>query len=102
MDLWIRSQNKEKLIKVNNVCLGYAEKLNMYYLGVFYDDLQILGKYKTKERALEILNQIQDFISFAEFDNVSAGRYEEAQINAIRYLSRNLSKVGKVFYMPEE
>ena len=62
MDLWIRSQNKEKLIKVNNVCLGYAEKLNMYYLGVFYDDLQILAKYKTKERALEILDDIQNYL----------------------------------------
>ena len=48
------------------------------------------------------MKEIQDFISFAEFDNVPGGRYEEAQINAIRYLSRNLSKVGKVFYMPEE
>ena len=98
MDLWIRSQNGELLTKVENIKIDCC---NGYYRILVNDNTEV-AKYERERRALEILNKIQDFISFAEFDNVPSGRYEEAQINAIRYLSRNLSKVGKVFYMPEE
>jgi hypothetical protein len=98
MDLWIRSQNGELLTKVENTKIDCC---NGYYRILVNNSTEV-AKYGTEKRALEILNRIQDFISFAEFDDVPSGRYEEAQINAIRYLSRNLSKVGKVFYMPEE
>lgn len=97
MDLWIRSQNEEKLIKVNNICLGYAEKLNMYYLGVFYDDLQILGKYKTKERALEILDDIQDFINVEiNIQGVSP------EIADLYIKGAILESTQKIYEMPEE
>ena len=98
MDLWIRSQNRELLTKVESIKIDCC---NGYYR-ILVNDSTNVAKYETEQRALEILNRIQDIISFAEFDDVPSGRYEEAQINAIRYLSRNLSKVGKVFYMPEE
>ena len=97
MDLWIRSQDRKVLRKANHLKI---EKQGDKYC--ITEMATIYGKYDSEERAIEILNKIQDFISFAEFDNVPAARYEEAQIDAIRYLSRNLSKVGKVFYMPEE
>lgn len=83
MDLWIRSQNREKLIKVNNICLGYAEKLNMYYLGVFYDDLHMLGKYKTKERAMEILDEIQGILKPKGIIKLD-GMYKPKDIERIR------------------
>ena len=63
MELWIRSQDKEKLEKVSNV--QYYFKANSYgpggehYVGTFFDNLCILGKYSTKERALEVLDEIQ-------------------------------------------
>jgi hypothetical protein len=64
MELWIRSQDKESLIKVSNVVLReqispYMDRTKIYYLEVCYDNLQTLGKYKTKERALEVLDEIQ-------------------------------------------
>ena len=101
MDLWIRSQNGNLLTKVENIRIDRnGDAYFIFNYGSVHE--MCLGRYKTEQRALEILNKIQNFISSAEFDNVPSGRYEEAQINAIRYLSRNLSKVGKVFYMPEE
>lgn len=56
MELWIRSQDKLKLTKVDYL---YVDKLNdlLNRCGVKTGDL-ILGIYKTKERALEVLDKI--------------------------------------------
>ena len=65
MNLWIRSQDKERLIKVSNVQYTYrkgdlySDVRGKHYIGTYYDNLEILGEYTTKERALEILNEIQ-------------------------------------------
>lgn len=69
MELWIRSQDKEDLIKVDNLGLAYREKYNFmdkigdidnYCICQFIDDYHIkLGTYKTKERAIEVLDEIE-------------------------------------------
>lgn len=69
MNLWIRSQDREKLLKVDglqyqnckleeNVSVETNAILGFY--GSFEND--ILGEYKTKERALEILDEIQNIL----------------------------------------
>lgn len=64
MNLWIRSQDKEDL--VNNPLRIYYD---CNYEGVHkvvantYDETIYLGTYKTKERALEILNEIQNILN---------------------------------------
>ena len=54
MELWIRSADKEILLKVNELEI----EENMI---IAFDDCkhQCLGTYKTKERALEVLDEIQ-------------------------------------------
>ena len=63
MDLWIRSQDKDSLIKV--------EKIELIYDCLCSDDIQlihietdkgIIGSYSTKERALEVLDEIQNIL----------------------------------------
>lgn len=62
MELWIRSQDKEVLILANhldiyNVCFdGEIKTWNIEESGVD------LGEYRTKERVLEILDEIQELI----------------------------------------
>lgn len=72
MDLWIRSQDKETLIKCENVSIDNEN----YVLGnlVSDDNKSIcdywrLGHYKTKERALEVLDEIQKYILLPNTDN---------------------------------
>ncbi len=58
MELWIRSQNKIGITKVNNIQIeehGYS-----FIRSYDYDGSSTkLGIYKTKERALEVLDEIQ-------------------------------------------
>lgn len=66
MDLWIRSQDREKL-RINPE-LEIYEYGNEKFLvidtkgNVIYDKAKILGEYKTKERALEVLDEIQKIL----------------------------------------
>lgn len=58
MELWIRSQNTTRLKKVGNLQMIYNEedKELPYYIN---DGYEHLGAYKTKERALKVLDDIQ-------------------------------------------
>ena len=60
MNLWVRSQDRECLINISNI--QYVYKNNMHGLGTYYDNLKILGTYKTKERAIEVLDEIQNIL----------------------------------------
>lgn len=70
MDLWVRSQDKEKLGKI---CLiEYSKDDYGYHLFGWHDkfDGHSLGTYKSKERALEILDEIQNILNPRLFVNV--------------------------------
>lgn len=69
MDLWIISQNKELLMKC--VEIRYNQKGDDHSI-LSYDtrgDYRILGKYKTKERALEVLDEIRYLLQNAYVGN---------------------------------
>ena len=88
MDLWIRSQDREFLFKVDNVyvykeCVKYEEN----HSGTIYN----LGIYKTTERALEVLEEIQNALLNRWANNVI---YENCYDNE---RPRNL-----VYQMPKE
>ena len=100
MDLWIRSQQKNILQKVSKLYVTtYAEE-NGY--GVYdiqeVDDCDIpLGFYETRERALEVLDEIQRLISLDLLnENIS---YQEADI----YLkTAMLDRMARIYEMPKE
>ena len=63
MNLWIRSQSCENLI--NNPLrihyeIGYNEEHRIY--ANTYDECILIGKYATKERALEVMDEIQNIV----------------------------------------
>ena len=57
MELWVRSQDKEVLMNVNHLYLS-----NNGIVGFCQSTFTspILGTYKTKERALEVLDEINE------------------------------------------
>ena len=58
MELWIRSQDRERLTKVHDLRIYYAKQEDVWVI----EDCDDLAFYKTKERALEVLDEIEQFI----------------------------------------
>lgn len=68
MELWIRSQDKSSIVKVDNLYVSVGNYI-CYYVekgkevpGTYYRPSGELGRYKTKERAIEILDEIQNIL----------------------------------------
>ena len=75
MELGVRSQDKLKLVKVNYV-YAIENKINSFSIyGETIDSAPIIGRYETKERAIEVLDEIQNYILLPNTDN-SAYVYE--------------------------
>lgn len=63
MELWIRSQDKEKLLKCDDIALV---KRNWYEIVGYFDkgtEYEVLGVYENYEKALSVLNEIQNHIN---------------------------------------
>ena len=58
MELWIRSQDRKKLMKVDEVKIETVKDGNTF----IYSHATDLGTYETKERALEVLEEIQNIL----------------------------------------
>lgn len=65
MELWIRSQDKEVLTRVVDIWKD-ADKNEIWSKSSFATK-NCLGIYKTKERALEVLDEIQDELIGSDF-----------------------------------
>ena len=83
MNLWIRSQDKKEFRPNPKFGIDMVEN-DCYIVDRYsFDDGIILGKYSTKERALEVLDEIQSLlierVNFCEFiiDNKFTSRVYE-------------------------
>lgn len=81
MELWVRSQDKMNLVQIKQISLNYQDNKQVIanYVPEQYENsacyFELLGTYKTKERALEVLDEIQNYILLPNTDN-SAYIYE--------------------------
>ena len=63
MDLWILNQEKDALTKVSYIHYSYFyDKANDEQLHIITNDDYDFGFYKTKQRALEVLGEIQKLL----------------------------------------
>ena len=66
MSIWVRSQDKEFLMKVDNINLGLdVDTDEPTRIFTFVDGTVTsftLGTYKSKERAIEVLDEIEESI----------------------------------------
>lgn len=65
MDLWIRSQDRDDLIKVYDIWIDDTNMVEQGYVSIMANSNFSfeLGVYKTKDRALEVLDEIESFIN---------------------------------------
>ena len=90
--MWIRSQDKKTLVKADKLIIGYDKDEKVYEIHNVYDSL---GIYKSKERAIEVLDEIQERIS-PKFNY--KGNNEEADLFIKTQI---LNSMIAVYQMPE-
>ena len=111
MDLWIRSQSKLGLYKIDEIYIDDRDFGNediQYYI---MTSCIVLGKYKTKERALQVLDEIHNILQpriiYREpeinYDDMIQSLSENVVIKANQKIDMELKQAGQVVYqMPEE
>lgn len=89
MDLWIRSQDEEFLMKIDNINLGLDVDSNeSYRLFTFVGGAVTsftLGIYKSRERALEVLDEIQKKINDIHKDYLLCCMREKGSYEVIAF-----------------
>ena len=74
--MWIRSQDKKNLVKIRQIGVNYQDNKQIIanYTPELYENsggyYELLGTYKTKERAIEVLDEIQDLLQNAYVGNL--------------------------------
>ena len=74
MELWIRNQDRENLVKVE--LLEIKRGKDCMIITIFQNKVAHLGIYKTKERALEVLDEIQDLMRSLSNSDLKIIQYE--------------------------
>lgn len=80
----VRSQDKTNLMEVNKI------EINNNQIYVIFDDVfntKKIGDYESKERAMQVLDMIQNFIE-------NGTKYDYITANKVRY------NVNRIFQMP--
>jgi hypothetical protein len=91
--MWIRSQNKRQLSNVDSIWHTGGDNPNIY--GGAGGECECLGTYKSEERALEVIDEIQYSIRVIEAGRLIA--ITDVSATEIRRLKDVL-----VFEMPKE
>ncbi len=75
--MWIRSQNKETLANADKLYIGKNNNKYTINFDTYIDGWYILGTYKSKERAIEVLDEIQTWIERYEANknNLFSGHF---------------------------
>ena len=90
--MWIRTQDKEALIYPNNFYIMKTRGEEKYEISYFDGDSFVkLGFYKSKERAIEVLDEIQNKIEG-----------KRVLIDAYGAIKIKKKDNNKVYQMPEE
>lgn len=69
--MWIRSQDRKALLNVNQVLISPSVDGSIYYINdSLGEESNVLGVYSTEEKALKVLDEIQELIHFnAKYHN---------------------------------
>ena len=114
MDLWIRSTAKTNLINVRFLTImegkTFYKKDEWEYKGYTICNVgnngnyEIVGTYKTKERALEVLDEIQSIIYINKLFNADINAFQKS-LEIEGYTEKEIGKILKkvsTYEMPKE
>lgn len=97
MELWIRSQDRKAIVKPINILLENSLDSGMTGIRGYFSNnsYKMLGFYKTEQKALEVLDEIESFLVLGddEFDKYGICN---------KYYNLVASKERMIYEMPEE
>lgn len=76
--MWIRSQNKRILSNVDEVLVTFVDENKCFISGFGGTGTDTLGVYSSREKALKVLNEIQEAIEdtfYYNIENLGCGSY---------------------------
>lgn len=80
--MWIRSQNKKSLLNVNQVVtIPSVDKSKYYICNSLEKESVTLGVYSTEEKALDVLDEIQELIADKQFCKIYKAEFENFVLN---------------------
>lgn len=104
MELWIRTQDRTKLLIVKELELQKAvhQKLTVIWGGT-KDNYRLLGRYTTEEKALQVMEEIQACIIYGGLPiHEMKKAIEEKKINLHDKYIINYATGEALYIMPEE
>lgn len=102
MELWIRSQDKELLVLAKGFEFQKLYDDRFQIFAVWQNNYQMVGVYKTKKRALEVLDEIQELLKSEEILHIRKSSLNNLdEMEEPKYI---LQPVGqpKIYEMPVE
>lgn len=107
MELWIRSQDKEKLVKCNDIAIATdtedGKTIRGYKIVGYFDkqtEYEELGFYTLYSRALEVLDEIQRQINTRPLI-IPAHNHGDTLNNYYDYISNNVYEMPKEWWIYE-
>lgn len=117
MKLWVRSQNKEELVCVKSISYDVYCPMDKYHHRIMGDcggdATYFLGEYKSKERCLEIIDEIQslfcDFLICKDVSPCDHPQFQKLGLTSIHYIGKDFEpkleyheRSSIVYEMPQE
>ena len=78
MDLWVRTQDKKTLMKVNRI--EVEENCIVYYEDDNNDIVIYMEEYNSEKRALEVLDEIREYMIKCSFAKITNGLGEDIDL----------------------
>ena len=97
MEIWIRTQNRNDLIRVNNIEYGYG-----VFGHIILVDNKIVGSYSSEKRALEVLDDIQNILLLKDMYKYDRELVLKSWENVDEEQVQKVRQLMSVYEMPKE
>lgn len=101
MELWIRTQDKETILKTDRLDYDFSDGHHRIMANTFET---LIAEYKTKKRALEVLDEIQNIIYINKLFNADINAFQES-LKIEGYTEKEIAQALKTistYEMPKE
>lgn len=97
--MWIRSQDRKSLFKCKEFYVEEVEVGDKEYFDIYDQDDYTIATYKTKERAIEVLDEIE---SILKNEDLLVNDMPQHCNGFVEYCTVNSNEKEKVYEMPKE